>query len=233
MSPWPQPQCRRAVLGLESAQSRPQARLFTIFRHIQDTAAIQIIHQCQITVTFTERLLVYSNPLHHFRLPSSQSALDGTIHDAVDLIPAQVELLGHRFLTRHLQPQSIAKRSNNAVKRLPGSAQGSFTTRGPCSEQFVRGGARMQNRLKLTRVQMPAIVVRAGDHTGHIPVRIPHRTTSPSADDSHTRVRLPGTLSKFNPRARHTTVNGFPKSVHKAAGLASSRTSPFFTFGLV
>jgi hypothetical protein len=36
--------------------------------------------------------------------------------------------------------QSITKRSNNAVNRPPGSAQGNFTTRTPCWWHSLRGG---------------------------------------------------------------------------------------------
>ena len=46
--------------------------------------------------------------------------------------------------------QENARASNSAVKRLEASAQGSRTTRGPCSGQSLRGGPGVQDRAVLT-----------------------------------------------------------------------------------
>lgn len=60
----------------------------------------------------------------------------------VTLLKSPSRLSLRRFLTLAAAvSQSIASRSNSAVKRLEGPAHGSFTTFGPCSEQLVRGGA--------------------------------------------------------------------------------------------
>jgi hypothetical protein len=55
-------------------------------------AMIQIIDQCQITMSLPKRLLVHANPFYRFRLPPFQAALNRAVHDAVDFIPAQLEV---------------------------------------------------------------------------------------------------------------------------------------------
>ena len=50
--------------------------------------------------------------------------------------------------------QSIASLSNRAVKRLDGSAHGSFTVRAPCSAHLLWGRFGVQDRLKLTGIKM-------------------------------------------------------------------------------
>jgi hypothetical protein len=77
---------------------------------------------------------------HRFGFAPLQATFHRTLLDGVDLIPTQAQSIGHRLLAGDLKPMD-RQPSKIAVKRLDGSAQGSFTARGPCSGQALRGGS--------------------------------------------------------------------------------------------
>ena len=81
-----------------------QAGLLAVCADVQNSTSIQIIHQCQVAVAFSKCLLVDSDMLDRFCLPTLQSPLDGSFHNGVDLIPRQAQLPGNRRLTGHRQP---------------------------------------------------------------------------------------------------------------------------------
>src|SRR5438105_15086654 len=66
----------------------------------------------------------------------------------------------------------MARRSNRAVKRLAGSAHGSFTLRAPCSGQLVRGGGACRI-VGTGRYPDAARVSPADDRKARSPGRIP------------------------------------------------------------
>jgi len=81
-----------------------QAFLLAIFGHVQHSPARQIVDQGEVFLTLAEGLLVPSQPGDVLALPPLQPALDGPLHDAVNLIPAQTQRFGYGLLAAGSQP---------------------------------------------------------------------------------------------------------------------------------
>jgi hypothetical protein len=55
-------------------------------------------------MTFPEGFLINPDMFQRLRFTSRQTSFDSSVHDPVDFIPAQLQMLGHRLLTCSAQP---------------------------------------------------------------------------------------------------------------------------------
>src|SRR5271157_6307776 len=79
-----------------------QAALLAVFGPIQHALSPQIIHQRQIAVSLPKSLLIDTHLAHQLRLAALQAALHRPLHDAVNLVPTELQQRSHGFLARRL-----------------------------------------------------------------------------------------------------------------------------------
>lgn len=136
-----------------------QATLLAIFAHIQHSPSDQVIHQSQIAVPFPKRLLINTDLTHQFSFAALQATLHRPLQDAVDLVPTQFQKSGYRFLAGRLQPfhRQGLKQYREPTRwfrpRQPDYLHAVVPT-------FASWRLRMQNRLILAGVQVPALPFR-------------------------------------------------------------------------
>ena len=114
-----------------------------------------------------ERLLINTETLDGLSLTAHQTALDGSFLNGMHLVPAQLQLIGDGFLTGCLEPidgQSFKQRCEPTGGLGPRKLYDTNAMlRAVAARRFG-----MQDRLALTRVQMPPtafllmIIERAG-----------------------------------------------------------------------
>ena len=130
-----------------------QTLLLAVFGNIQHPTARQVIDHRHVLVPLAERLFVHPKMADGVGLPALQAALHGALHDAVDLIPAQSQLLTHGLLAGGFQP------GNGEGFKQRGKAAGGFGPGQLHHAHAVRGalGARrigVQDGAVLTSVQV-------------------------------------------------------------------------------
>src|SRR5207244_3209493 len=87
----------------ERAPETVQTLLFAVFGNIQHPPARQVVDHRHVLVPLTEGLLIHSQMTDGVGLPALQSALHGSLQDAVDLVPAQSQLLADGLLAGSFQ----------------------------------------------------------------------------------------------------------------------------------
>ena len=127
-----------------------------IFAYVQYSRSLQVIHQREILVPFAKRLLIDSQPRQRFCLPPFQTTLHRSLHDPVNLVPTQSQLLPHRLLTRASQPvnhQTLLQRRESARRFRPRQFHNSHTM----LRTFGPRWPGVQYGLILAGIQMPPL----------------------------------------------------------------------------
>ncbi len=157
----------RFQLGLRQSASRNQSRLSCLRSSATYNAPPlgQIVHDRHVFVPLPGRTLIaFPGRGIGSACRRLMPALNGAFHDGVDLVPTFSPNCSATAFWLAVFSQEIARASASAVKRLDGSAQGSFTTRTPWVGHWLRGGSARKMVWYWQAVQVaPPLGARADD----------------------------------------------------------------------